>query len=98
MCVFRVLRLLKIHANGKRQAFLKMGGRFVLSDDSHGVGHIGTNYSKAFEFIKKTGIQEVYVFGRGEDKDQDQGRLNKTVLHRVSLADLESHGFWQSNR
>jgi len=75
---------------------LKMQGRFVLSDDSHGVDQIGTNYGKALEFIKTTGIQEIYRFGKGSS--EGKGRLNDTIMHRVSLDELESHDFWRSAR
>jgi len=73
---------------------MEMKGRFVLSDDSHGVGHIGTNYCKALEFIRETGIRELYYFAKGSG--EGDGRLNDTVMHCVSLAEVERHGFWQS--
>ncbi|KAH6676759.1 putative histidinol-phosphatase [Halenospora varia] len=40
------------------EEFLRMGGKFTLSDDSHGIAQVGTNYMRAFEFL-----------GRGENGD-----------------------------
>ncbi|KAJ4360491.1 uncharacterized protein N0V89_001056 [Didymosphaeria variabile] len=46
-------------------AFLRMGGRFVMSDDSHGTDQVGTNYPRLLKFIQKVGIGEVFYV----DKD-----------------------------
>jgi histidinol-phosphatase (PHP family) len=37
-----------------------MGGRFAMSDDSHDVGQIGTNYGRLLEFMQKVGVEEIY--------------------------------------
>jgi len=69
-----------------------MKGRFVLSDDSHGTGHIGTNYAKALQFLKKTGISEIYYFEK--TSGDSNGRLNDTVARGITMSDLESHKYW----
>jgi len=69
-----------------------MKGRFVLSDDSHGTGHIGTNYAKALQFIKKTGISEIYYFEK--TSAAPSGRLNETVTRSISIPELERHKYW----
>ena len=33
-----------------------MGGKFVLSDDSHGVGQVGHSYANAFKYLESLGI------------------------------------------
>lgn len=41
-----------------------MGGRFAMSDDSHGIDQIGTNYRRLLDFIQTVGIKEIhYVDG-----------------------------------
>ncbi|GAB7339659.1 hypothetical protein MBLNU457_6242t1 [Dothideomycetes sp. NU457] len=75
-------------------AWLKMKGRVVLSDDSHGISHIGTNYGKSLQFMKTTGISEVYYFEK--TSVASKGRLNETVTRSISIAELENHKYWQS--
>jgi len=42
-----------------------MGGNFTLSDDSHGIGHVATNYEKLPEFLEKAGIRTIVYFEKG---------------------------------
>lgn len=48
------------------EAFKGMGGRFTLSDDSHGIAHVGTNYGGAIEYLESLGVEEVWTFESGE--------------------------------
>lgn len=78
--------------------FLEMGGRFALSDDSHGVEQVGLNYQRVLEAVKKAGIEElVFLAPVG---DGDVGPLDERFEHvgwvSVSVADLEGHKFWTS--
>jgi histidinol-phosphatase (PHP family) len=41
-----------------------MGGRFTMSDDSHGIAHLGTNYSRALTFLESLGVTELWTFRR----------------------------------
>jgi histidinol-phosphatase (PHP family) len=43
------------------EAYLGMGGKLTLSDDSHGIAHVGTNYGRAIEYLESLGVQEVYT-------------------------------------
>lgn len=43
--------------------FLAMGGRLTLSDDSHGVEQVGTNYVKGFEYLENLGVEELWFLG-----------------------------------
>ena len=76
------------------QAFLKYGGRFTLSDDSHGVEHVGSNYEKMLEFIEKTGIEEIHFLERGGAGFDH--RFPNVSMSSVSLADLKRHAFWRA--
>ncbi|TKA81643.1 hypothetical protein B0A49_00529 [Cryomyces minteri] len=42
------------------EAFVGMGGRFTLSDDSHGCDQVGLNYGKVLDAIRSAGIQEIH--------------------------------------
>lgn len=81
----------------QHQAFMGMGGTFVLSDDSHGVDQIGTNYDKVMEFLEKAEIMEVYALERivgGVSSD----RLDNTIFRRIPVQELKEHRFWQSRK
>jgi len=39
----------------------ELGGKFTLSDDSHGPGAVGLNYQKLFAYLKENQINDVYV-------------------------------------
>jgi histidinol-phosphatase (PHP family) len=43
-----------------------MGGKFTLSDDSHGIAQVGTNFGRAIEYLESLGVKEVYTFERSE--------------------------------
>ncbi|KAK8197975.1 histidinol-phosphatase [Phyllosticta capitalensis] len=67
------------------QEFLRLGGRFTLSDDSHQVGHVGTNYHRLPEFLQRVDIEEVYRFVRAaESRDERFPGIN---VESVSIKD-----------
>lgn len=76
-----------------KQEFLKMGGRFTFSDDSHATDQIGLNFGKVLDFMVATGIQEVYCLTSGHNNDFEAA--TKTA-RKVSVAELKSHPFFTS--
>ncbi|CZS97766.1 hypothetical protein WAI453_008821 [Rhynchosporium graminicola] len=48
------------------EEFLKMGGRLTLSDDSHGIEQVGTNFERAIPYLESLDVQELYTLqGKG---------------------------------
>lgn len=78
------------------QAFLAMGGRFTLSDDSHGVEQVGTNYERVLQFVEETGIKEVHFLERGGVAFDH--RFPNVSVSSASLAELKRHAFWRVGR
>ena len=72
---------------------MKMGGRFTLSDDSHGIEQVGTNYAKALEFIERTRIENLVFLER--NSESSGGRLDETTAVAVPLAELQQHQYWR---
>ncbi|TVY32869.1 putative histidinol-phosphatase, partial [Lachnellula subtilissima] len=63
------------------EAFYGDGGRFTLSDDSHGIEQVGTNYGRTFEYLEGLGVEDLWTFERiGE----------KLELKSVNLADVKA--------
>ncbi|APA13092.1 hypothetical protein SS1G_08612 [Sclerotinia sclerotiorum 1980 UF-70] len=46
------------------ETFRDLGGKFTLSDDSHGIGHVGTNFVKAIDYLESLQVQKLYTFER----------------------------------
>jgi histidinol-phosphatase (PHP family) len=44
-----------------------MGGKFTMSDDSHGIAQIATNYAPALSYLESLGVQEVWTLKRTTD-------------------------------
>lgn len=63
--------------------FLGLGGKLTLSDDSHGIDHIATNFEKAVEFLESLGVREVWLL---QAADGDIGRALSTKC--VAVADV----------
>jgi histidinol-phosphatase (PHP family) len=65
-----------------------MGGKFTLSDDSHGIAQVATNYHRTLGFLENLGVGEVWTLERtpvvGGNKEV------KAILteKKVSLAEV----------
>ncbi|KAH9884664.1 polymerase/histidinol phosphatase-like protein [Cubamyces lactineus] len=73
------------------EIILQAGGRFVLSDDSHGPHAVGLNYHRIPEYARRMGISELWVLERDAQVQNAAGR--NVVLRRVPGQWLE-HPFW----
>ena len=73
--------------------FLNMGGGFVLSDDSHGVEQIGTNYPLLLKYIQDTGVEKIHFAARGCG-DRKDSRFPSAGFSAIAVADLAGLPFW----
>lgn len=71
------------------QAFMARGGQFTISDDSHGINHVGTNYSRLLMFIENTKICPVVFFEKGSPTKDI--RFPGITTKIVSLAKIKEH-------
>ncbi|KAH7143841.1 Polymerase/histidinol phosphatase-like protein [Dactylonectria macrodidyma] len=46
------------------EEWLKMGGKFTFSDDSHGIAQVATNYARTVTYLESLGVQEVWTYRR----------------------------------
>ncbi|KAL8822540.1 MAG: hypothetical protein Q9191_006725 [Dirinaria sp. TL-2023a] len=67
--------------------FLEKGGQFTLSDDSHGVDQVATNYDKLLQFVERTGIKEVVYLRQGSATTD--ARFPNISTDIVTLQDLK---------
>lgn len=76
-----------------------MGGRFTLSDDSHGIDQVGLNYSKVLECVKRAGITEIMYLAavsEAESVKAHDERFPNVGWKAVSVSQLEQHRFWNA--
>lgn len=75
--------------------FLGMGGGFVLSDDSHGIEQIGTNYPRLLEYVQRAGVETIHFAARGCG-DRIDIRFPSTGYSTIAVADLAALPFWST--
>jgi histidinol-phosphatase (PHP family) len=69
-----------------------MGGGFVMSDDSHGIDQLGTNYGRLLAFVQKAGIERIcYIDPAGTRKDD---RFPNAGFSSISVTELAQMPFW----
>jgi histidinol-phosphatase (PHP family) len=66
------------------EEFLRMGGMLTLSDDSHGIAHVGTNYEKAIGYLESLDVKELYTLdGKGRNMN------SQVSVRSVTLANIK---------
>ncbi|KAH9811356.1 polymerase/histidinol phosphatase-like protein [Melampsora americana] len=77
----------------------KLGGRFTLSDDSHGPHQVGMNYAGVYNYLTKHKVQEIWFLEQVTKNPCDL--LDKTIMlprKRVKASVLsdqwQDHPFW----
>lgn len=59
------------------QEWINMGGKFTMSDDSHGIAQVATNYSRALTFLEGLGVQEVWTLRRTDKGKGVRGEVQE---------------------
>jgi histidinol-phosphatase (PHP family) len=72
-----------------------MGGRFAMSDDSHDVGQVGTNYPRLLEYMQKAGIKEVHYADRETVSKDNRFHAGFSC---ISMDDFMQLPFWNKVR
>lgn len=67
-------------------AIVQNGGKFCLSDDSHGLAQIGLNFHKSWDYIKQLGVENIYHL------DLVNGN---TILREKNVLELDKSEFWK---
>ncbi|KAF2035149.1 histidinol-phosphatase [Setomelanomma holmii] len=78
------------------QMFLRLGGAFVMSDDSHGVDQIGTNYARLLAFIERAEIAEINFVSR--DGVRIDERFPSAGFLSIATSSLAESSFWKNLR
>ncbi len=65
------------------EEFLSMGGMLTLSDDSHGITHVGTNYEKGIAYLESLGVKDLYTLDRKDGKLDSKASVRSVPLASV---------------
>lgn len=79
------------------KTFHAMGGRFTLSDDSHGIPQVGLNYGKVLQCVERAGITELWHLtpaSLGSSDAPPDPRFPNVRWAFVQVTELKEHGFW----
>jgi HisJ family histidinol phosphate phosphatase len=70
------------------EEWVRMGGRFTFSDDSHGIAQVGTNYWRGLEYLESLGVVEVWTLERR--KSGAEGKEGELVEKAVSIEEFKA--------
>ena len=79
-------------AHSFMQIILAAGGRFTLSDDSHGPHAVGLNYCRLVQYARRVGINELWVLDCSGSERNVAGRPG--IANKVQGVWWE-HEFWK---
>ncbi|KAI1109710.1 histidinol-phosphatase [Nemania sp. NC0429] len=68
------------------EKWLSLGGKFTLSDDSHGIAQVGTNFQRALDFLSSLDVTTLWTLRReGQDQHCVTGTITKATLTEVPV-------------
>ncbi|KKP02604.1 histidinol-phosphatase (PHP family) [Trichoderma harzianum] len=70
------------------EEWLKLGGKFTLSDDSHGIAQVATNYSRALTFLESLGVKHVWTFERKNHPEAGETTKAELIDMGVPLSEF----------
>jgi histidinol-phosphatase (PHP family) len=83
----------------RSQEFGARGGRFCLSDDSHGVDQVALNFHRVLEFLSRADISTLHYLQLEPTVGSNvpDARFPCTQIAEISVEDLGKMAFWSSN-
>ncbi|KAJ5480878.1 hypothetical protein N7539_006772 [Penicillium diatomitis] len=80
---------------------LARGGRFCLSDDSHGIDQVSLNFHLVLGFLNEVGVKELHYLSLVGEEGGDltsapDDRFPRTRIAAVSMEEVKQMAFWQA--
>lgn len=63
------------------QLIISLGGRFTLSDDSHGPQAVGLHYDRAYNYLRERNVEQLWYLAPA--KEGEEGRSRGVVARPV---------------
>ncbi|KAK1244561.1 hypothetical protein MKX07_003360 [Trichoderma sp. CBMAI-0711] len=73
------------------EKWLQLGGKFTMSDDSHGIAQVATNYSRGLAFLESLGVEHVWTFQRQNHPEAGEDARATLDDVAVSLKEFRQH-------
>lgn len=70
------------------EEWLKLGGKFTMSDDSHGIGQVATNYARGLAYLESLGVNELWTLERKPHPGVKDGLRAMLVDKAVTVAEI----------
>jgi histidinol-phosphatase (PHP family) len=70
-----------------------MGGRFCMSDDSHGIDQVGFGYRGVLEFLDLTGIRTLHHLYLSTEGEAPDSRFPLTRIRSVPVNEVKKASF-----
>lgn len=81
------------------QLIAQLGGRFCLSDDSHGPQAVGLNYGRLRDYLVANKVENIWYLASRPDAEETQeepmGRFG-TLVARKMPANWAEDAFWKT--
>lgn len=68
------------------QEWLRIGGRFTFSDDSHGISQVATNYTRGLDYLESLGVTELWTLKRSTHGEANTEEQSGSQLVEVSVS------------
>ncbi|KAL2165096.1 hypothetical protein VTH06DRAFT_392 [Thermothelomyces fergusii] len=68
------------------EAWVRMGGRFTFSDDSHGTAQVATHYRRGLDYLESLGVREVWTLERRRKGGSGGAEEDETELVEKSVS------------
>lgn len=80
---------------------MALGGRFCLSDDSHGVEQVSLNYHRVLEFLERVSVKSLHYLSLVGEEGADvttapDERFPRTRIAAVSMEEVKDVAFWKA--
>ncbi|TGJ84756.1 hypothetical protein E0Z10_g4028 [Xylaria hypoxylon] len=67
------------------EKWLSLSGKFTLSDDSHGIAQLGTNYARALDFLSSLDVKTLWTLRREPQHEDSAAGKTKASLTEVAV-------------
>ncbi|KAK3307483.1 polymerase/histidinol phosphatase-like protein [Chaetomium strumarium] len=71
------------------QEWVRMGGRFTFSDDSHGIAQVATNYHRGLDYLEGLGVRELWTLERRPGTGSE-GAKTEVVKRSVTIDEFRA--------
>lgn len=70
------------------EEWIKMGGKFTFSDDSHGISQVATNYARGLDYLESLGVTELWTLERVPHPGTEEDVKSELRDKAVSIAEF----------